>query len=228
MASSPPLPQRAIAPAWHTAVVLLVLAALSLAGAYSHSFGFFSGLQRAGNYAVAIVVEWALVAFIGWAGSRRGVGLRELAGGRWARVVDVLRDLGLAIAFLIVAQAVLGGLGYVLKAAPNQAIRNLLPQSASEKVLFVLVAATAGFCEEIIFRGYLQRQFDAGTGMVGGIVLQGLVFGASHGYQGWKYMLLIWVFGILFGLLAHWRGSLRPGILAHFIQDSVGGLVLRR
>ena len=228
MTSSPALARRAIAPAWHTVVVLLVLAALSLAGAHSHSFGFFSGIHRAGNYAVAILVEWALVAFIGWAGSRRGVGLRELAGGRWARAWDVMRDLGLAIGFLIVTQAVLGGLGYVLKAAPNQAIRNLLPQSAAEKVLFVLVAATAGFCEEIIFRGYLQRQFDAGTGMVGGIVLQGLVFGASHGYQGWKYMLLIWVFGILFGLLAHWRGSLRPGMLAHFIQDSVGGLVLRR
>lgn len=89
-----------------------------------------------------------------------------------------------------------------------------------------MLTLTAGFCEEVIFRGYLQRQFGALTRSVaGGIVLQGIAFGASHGYQGWKFMLLISVYGTTFGLLAWWRSSLRPGMIAHFVQDAVGGIV---
>jgi uncharacterized protein len=92
----------------------------------------------------------------------------------------------------------------------------------------LLLVITAGLCEEVIFRGYLQRQFTALTqATIGGIVIQGIVFGASHGYQGWKYMLIITVFGIMFGLLAHWRRSLRPGIISHVLQDGVGGLLGR-
>jgi membrane protease YdiL (CAAX protease family) len=40
-------------------------------------------------------------------------------------------------------------------------------------------------------------------------------------------MLLIAVFGILFGLLAYWRRSLRPGMVAHFVQDGIAGVLAR-
>jgi CAAX protease family protein len=58
-------------------------------------------------------------------------------------------------------------------------------------------------------------------------VIQGLIFGVSHGYQGPTYMVIISVYGCLFGLLALWRRSLRPGMLAHFFQDGGIGLVAR-
>lgn len=58
-------------------------------------------------------------------------------------------------------------------------------------------------------------------------MLQGIVFGAAHGYQDEKYMLMIAAYGALFGLLAHWRRSLRPGMLAHCLQDGIGGLLAR-
>jgi uncharacterized protein len=38
-------------------------------------------------------------------------------------------------------------------------------------------------------------------------------------------MLLIAVYGTTFGLLAIWRRSLRPGMLAHFLQDAIGGIL---
>ncbi len=91
-----------------------------------------------------------------------------------------------------------------------------------------MLALTAGIGEEILFRGYLQRQFAALTRSTAtGLVLQGVAFGAAHGYQGKKYMCVIAVYGCLFGLLAYWRRSLRPGMMAHFLQDAVGGLVGR-
>jgi membrane protease YdiL (CAAX protease family) len=39
-------------------------------------------------------------------------------------------------------------------------------------------------------------------------------------------MAVITVFGCLFGLLAQWRRNLRPGMIAHFLQDS-SALLLR-
>ena len=91
-----------------------------------------------------------------------------------------------------------------------------------------MLTATAGFCEEVIHRGYLQCQFAALTrSAIGGIVLQGIEFGVGHGYQGWRFIVMIAILGTMLGLLAHWRRSLRPGMIAHFVQDSVGGILAR-
>ena len=218
---------RAVAPAWHTAVLLLVLLGFSLSSARTGHFGI-SRYGRAGGYVCVMAFEWILVGFI-WYGVRsRSVRLSELIGGRWTRVRDVFRDLGIAVGFLIVGSIILQGLAHLLHARASDALRSLFPRSPLEILLWILLSMTAGICEEIHCRGYLQRQFAAWTGSAsGGIVLQGAVFGAAHGYQGWKMMLVIAVYGIIFGLLAQWRGSLRPGMMAHFMQDGVGGLAAR-
>jgi uncharacterized protein len=51
-----------------------------------------------------------------------------------------------------------------------------------------------------------------------------MIFGLAHGYYE-KVMVLIMVQGWLLGLLAYWRKNLRPGMLAHGLQDAIGGLV---
>jgi uncharacterized protein len=219
---------RAIAPAWHTAIVLFAMLGLSIVGSRTRNLPGVGAYGRIGGYVLVMIVEWVTAGFIWYGVSRRGLSISELVGGSWVRPFAVLRDLALAIGFLLIAAAVLNGLGYLLKAVPNQAIRNMFPQGPAEVIVYLLLVLTAGFCEELIFRGYLQRQFTALTrATIGGIVLQGIVFGASHGYQGSKFMLIITVFGTMFGLLAHWRRSLRPGMIAHFLQDGVGGLLGR-
>ena len=88
------------------------------------------------------------------------------------------------------------------------------------------MSLTAGFCEELIYRGYLQRQFIALTWTVaGGILMQAIVFALGHGYQGWQFVALISVVAAMLGLLAYWRKSLRPGMIAHALQDGVTGIV---
>lgn len=221
-------PHRAVAPAWHTIVLLLALLGLSFAGARSKNLPFAGTYGRAPGYVLVMIVEWVTVAFIWYGVTLRGFRLYDLIGGAWPRPLAIFRDLGIAVGFLIISSLFLSGIGHLLKATPNEAIRNALPRTAIEVVLWLLLCLTAGFCEETIFRGYLQRQFVALTrSAAGGIVLQGIAFGAGHGYQGWKYMLIISVFGILFGLLAQWRRSLRPGMIAHALQDGLGGLVGR-
>jgi uncharacterized protein len=56
------------------------------------------------------------------------------------------------------------------------------------------------------------------------LFLQAAVFGISHGYQGLEACAKIAVYGALFGLLALWRGSLRPGMIAHSGTDILSGI----
>ena len=218
---------RAVAPAWHTVAVLLVLFWFSFASSLAAGLTPLGpGSGRAAEYGVVIVFEWAVVAFI-WVGlRRRSLRIIDLVGGTWTRPIYVLRDLLIAVAFLIVAAVVLNGLDYFIKTTPNQAILNLLPRGPIEIILFLATSMTAGFCEELIYRGYLQRQFTALThNVLGGIVLQAIVFALNHSYQGWRYVVLIVVLATMLGLLARWRKSLRPGMIAHALQDGVSGIV---
>jgi uncharacterized protein len=204
----------------------MFLFGVSFIGARFHG-SIFGAHGRTPGYLIALLVEWTTVAFIWWGLARRGIRLRDLIGGSWARPVYLLRDLGLGIAFLLIfGGALLQGLTYLLKVSPPKAVQAMMPQTPSEVILWILLSLTAGFCEEVIYRGYLQRQFSALThSFVGGIGLQAIAFGLSHGNQGRKEILLIAVYGVCFGLLAHWRRSLRPGMLAHALQDTLGGLL---
>jgi CAAX prenyl protease-like protein len=125
-------------------------------------------MGRASGYVIVIIFECAVVVYIWFGAGQRGIGIRDLVGGSRVRPIHFLRDLAIAIVFLIVAAGVLSGLDYFVKTAPNPAIRNLLPRTPIELALFLASSLTAGFCEELIYRGYLQRQFTALTHTVAG------------------------------------------------------------
>jgi len=234
MLSNTPVPspgssESSIAPAWHTIAVLSVVLGVSLVGARVELPAIFGSHGRVPRYLLAMFVEWATVALIWWGLRRRGIRLSDLIGGSWARRVHILRDLGIGIAFVVVfGFGVTQGVSYLLKAAQPPAVRAMMPQTPFEMILWVLLSLTGGFCEEVIFRGYLQRQFSVLTrSLIGGIVLQAVAFGLSHGYQGWRLMSVISVYGACFGCLAHWRRSLRPGMIGHALQDTTVGLLAR-
>ena len=217
-----------IAAPWHTAIVLFALLGVSLLGAHVDLRTVFGGRGRLPSYLFVIVFEWTTVAFIMWGLHRRDIRLSDVIGGRWTRGLDVLRDVGLGIAFILIFGGAVQVLTHVLNVAPPPSMLEMLPQTPIELVAWVFVSLTGGFCEEVIFRGYLQRQLSALThSVVIGIVLQALVFGLAHGYQGWKLMSLIALYGACFGVLAHWRRSLRPGIIGHALQDTAGGFLAR-
>jgi membrane protease YdiL (CAAX protease family) len=103
--------------------------------------------------------------------------------------------------------------------------KTFLPQRTLEILLWIGVSISAGFCEELVFRGYFQKQFETLTHSRWiALFLQAVLFGVSHGYQGIEACVKIACFGTLFGLLAVWRGSLRPGMTAHAWSDVLSGI----
>ena len=175
-------------------------------------------------YLVGLFMDWALFYYC-YAGVRgRGGTLATLSGGRWTSAKDVVADIAIAIPFWVLWEGVAYGVHYLLDflhhTTTAAAVDSLLPKSPSEIALWILLCLTAGFCEEIAFRGYLQKQFHAFTGNVGiAVILQGLVFGIAHGYQGWKSVIVIAALGILYGMLAAWRRNLRVNMIAHAWSD---------
>ena len=235
VASPESQPQSAaIAPARHTACVLLLLAGMAALGLHAHSGDHMNqGHNRLVGYLITMAAEWLIVAFIVLGERWGGASFRILAGNFAPTVRTILRDLGLALAFLLVVQVVLGIttalVGHFIHSNPNAVLKNLMPHTALEVAAYLLLALTAGICEETIFRGYLQRQFTAWTASAAAaLTLQGILFGAGHAYQGPGMMIVIAVYGCMFGSLALWRKSLRPSMMAHFLQDAVGGLVLAK
>ena len=154
------------------------------------------------------------------------VPLRELIGGRWKTALDFLKDVGVALLFWCAVLGLLLFASYELHFSGAAAAKGVLPRTVPELTTFLVLAVFAGFCEEVVFRGYLLRQFTAWTGSAWtSVVLQGVTFGLAHGYQGWKGMLVISVYGALFGTLAVLWKSLRPGIMQHCGQDAFTGII---
>ena len=177
-------------------------------------------------YLSLTVMEWGLFYFV-WKGglSRTGTKLSELIGGRWANAKEVLVDAGLAVGLWAIWIVVKRVMDRSLGPAHAASIETLLPQQVVEIVLWIALSISAGICEELVFRGYLQRQFHAYThSRWVALFLQAMLFGISHGYQGTDACVKIAVFGLLYGSLALWRRSLRPGMMAHAGSDIVSGL----
>jgi uncharacterized protein len=227
-----------IASCRHLIVFFGIVSAVALAGFLAqHRTTSGSDLLETHAYAApaflsAAFLDWLLVLFV-WRGiRRRGVTIRSLIQGRWANARDILMDLGIAALFwgiLLLVELGFGKfLGSILGLTQAKSIQNLLPQTAVEGVLWCLVSISAGFCEELVFRGYLQRQLLALTGNLSIAVLgQGIIFALMHVYEGWASVVHIVIIGVLFGVLAVWRKTLRVGMVSHAWYDIWAGLLSR-
>jgi len=229
----PSAPQgRSIAPIWHTLLFVVIVLGISALGA-NQDRSALSHRGRVSMYLLTMAMEWLTVAYLFWGvRKQKRITLRELIGGKWERPEDLLLDMAIAAGFLLISFLVLGGLAVALglnkQPADVKKLSFLAPRGMLEITLWILVSSTAGFCEEVMYRGYLQKQVAAWTNMAWlAVIAQGLVFGASHAYEGGKRMLLIAVFGMMFGIVALLRKSLRPGMMTHASYDIIAGIALR-
>jgi membrane protease YdiL (CAAX protease family) len=212
----------------HLAGFLVILAIVVALGFYAQYSGGGSGQkqeQLAGHsyaipiYLSALVLDWLLFYYC-WGSVRRHGGSLWSLSGRWTSWRDVLSDIAVALPFWAVWEGAAYGVHLLLGSGNAKTVDSLLPHSLLEVLVWIATCVTAGICEELVFRGYLQRQCHALTGGVAWAVLaQALVFGAAHSYQGWRNVTVIFVLGILYGVLAAWRKNLRANIISHAWSD---------
>jgi uncharacterized protein len=223
---------KLIAPRWHTVLLVALFLALALSGAF---FQRAARLQPARVlehphvvplYLSLIAMEWGLFLYVWKAGLRRtATKVRELIGGRWQSLKDVFLDASLALALWTVWMIVEKGWDRWFGPGHAASIQTFLPRRVVEILLWIGVSVSAGICEEVVFRGYFQWQFEVFTHSKGiALLLQAALFGISHGYQGIEACVKIALFGALYGLFALWRGSLRPGMIAHSGSDVLSGI----
>jgi len=98
----------------------------------------------------------------------------------------------------------------------------------------VLVAALAGFGEELVFRGVLQRLLErwldfGGSGHIAGLIASNVIFGLLH-FLTPTYALLAGLMGVYFGVLLDSTNppSLVVPMVAHGVYDYLAFLLLRR
>ncbi|HUE43862.1 MAG TPA: CPBP family intramembrane glutamic endopeptidase [Candidatus Sulfotelmatobacter sp.] len=223
-------PNQPVAGVLHTLVLLVIL--LGGAGMMYFSAGQLRAADhpnRTALYLSTATWEWMLTAYVLWGVRRRGTPPEAVTGAKWKSFLEFARDFGIAVLFWFVALMVLEATASALHFRGSKAsVGFLAPRGWMEVALWVLVCVTAGFCEETIFRGYLQKQFIAWSGSAAaGVVASAVVFGACHVYQGVKPATVITVYGLMFGILAQWRKSLRPGMMTHAVHDTVSGIAVR-
>jgi uncharacterized protein len=171
-------------------------------------------------YVAMIPLECALAIYCLTGVRSRGGNLQTLSGGRWTSWKDILADLSVALPFWLLLQILSRIASRVLGPDSVDSVVGLLPKKPLEILAWIAVSLTAGVCEELIYRGYLQQQLHALLGNLPvAILVQGIIFGLVHCYQGRKSAIVVCVIGILLGVLAAWRRNLRTNIIVHAWVD---------
>jgi CAAX protease family protein len=172
-------------------------------------------------YRRALIAPWTWTAllFVGVALDRRwsvarSLGLRAPTSGlpTWL-VVQYAATFAVALAVPLLLRK-----RFVRAFAP---VEPLLPRTPVERAWFVPLALTAGFCEELLHRGFLLS-FAAGNGLqsVWPLVVVGSVpFGLAHAYQGVRGVVLTALFGALAAYMTMAFSSLWPAIVVHALVD---------
>jgi membrane protease YdiL (CAAX protease family) len=212
----------------HFTVICVILAVVSAFNSTHTSAGDAATTPNQLHvfYVFMIGVEWLWVRFI-YKGMRKYKrSILEFFGRHQLTLKEFGKDVVYAaLAFGVDYLCNSGVVGLLQHGAPpSDPLLPALPVGLFAVTLWVCLSVTAGVCEEIVFRGYLQRQLTAITGRVGiAIVGQGILFGIGHGYQGYVAVISIILNGVVMGALAAWRGNIRAGILEHATWDILAG-----
>jgi len=96
--------------------------------------------------------------------------------------------------------------------------QQLLKDAPTTVLLGLLVVVFGPLCEELAFRGFLMPLLIRSLGIASGIVITGIVFGCSHGYEyewSWRHMILISGAGCAFGWVKYKSGSTASAAFMH-------------
>ena len=188
--------------------------------------------ERIRLYLSTIVAQWAAAALVLWRARARGIDFDALG------MALPEPGLTLAVAFVLcLAFAAVQILSFrrLARLPPErrgllgQLAEKLMPQGSRETVFFIALAATAGLCEEFLYRGFVFAAVERATGSLAFAGLaSSLFFAVAHLYQGPRGLMSTFGAGLIFAAARMATGSLVAPVAAHFLADAMAGLAARR
>jgi membrane protease YdiL (CAAX protease family) len=184
--------------------------------------------ERIRLYVSTILFQWLLASIVAWRALAGGLTVSQLglAEGR-APSIFLLTFLGAAL--IAVAHWMnlrrMAGSSHPAAEKLRAMAERLFPRSATETALFILLAITAGVCEEFIFRGFvIAALFRAGLSNWAAVIVSSLMFGVAHLYQGKGGSAGTGILGVLFASVRIAYHSIFPVIIWHAVLDVVAGI----
>jgi len=207
-----------------TAVLLVLLPALAVAQARALAELRPDALSRIPVYVSSTTTLWILAFLCVVAADSSGftpgiIGLRNVA-----PVVFIAW-----VVVVVGAAAVLLAVGKILNVQESELLTHLLPVTRRERAVFVLLAITAGICEEVVFRGFLIPSLTYVIGStLAAALLSSVLFGVLHAYQSPFGAARAALLGFALAAPLLSAGTILPSIVAHIAIDLIGGLWLVR
>lgn len=141
------------------------------------------------------------------------------------------KEIGIGVALFV---PVMVGMTLILQSlksgglsVPEKAPAYLVPSGTGQYVLAVILLIVVAVSEEVIFRGYLIRRFNALARNPGAaLLLSSIIFAMGHGYQQSGGVVGVGILGLVFGAVYLWRGSLVAPMVMHFIQNFFGMILV--
>ena len=201
--------------------VVFVVAGLPVLAHSTMSNEDLLALPRKSLYLSAALSQWLLAALTFLVVLTTSAGFAEfrpVAPGTFAKWLALL----IAISW--------GGLGVVLIFEargwwPEESkwVYALIPRTNEERLwALALVAPTAGFCEEFLYRGYLLAQlYRYLHSAAWAWIISSVAFGMAHWYQRADGATRAALLGALLAWPVIRLGSIYPSVAAHFLIDAV-------
>ncbi len=98
-----------------------------------------------------------------------------------------------------------------------------LPRTPGEHRWFMALSITAGFCEELTYRGFIVWALMPALGLYGAAATSVIIFGVAHAYQGRAGTIRATLTGAVLAMLALATHSVIPGMVLHAIIDLATG-----
>jgi len=187
-----------------------------------------TGRDRVTLYLATIGFQWLLTLVIAWRALARGLSLRDLGVRFPAGVSSIAITL---FGATLIAAAHWANVRRVSRADHAAARRlrdigsRIFPRTKEETALFVLLAMTAGLCEEFLFRGFVLGALERiGLAAWLAVLLSSAMFGLAHLYQGRGGSLGTALVGTIFAVVRIAYHSLLPSVVWHAVLDIVAGI----
>jgi len=154
----------------------------------------------------------------------KGVSLRELglkkASFRILAIVSVV-----AVPLFLLGVGISIGEEMVFGSDPTAELveMSVMPRDSLQLVaMIVLSLVLVGPCEELAFRGFVQRGFENSFGKMGGLLVTSVLFGVMHGLNTLYAILPVFVVSLFLGYV--WQrtgGNTTVSALMHGVYDSI-------